>query len=155
MRQNAARPRKRLTCIDSIVSIHHPLIMSWLESIRSFGRDERFILVTIGLATASVVATIAASLVLFRDEVELPPTQAKPRYITQDTEDALEAETIEKLLDHPNYSVSDVATRILVDRVINSDETLKTLLYGITRPEYDERMQSLRALALLTGASLG
>lgn len=127
--------------------------MSWVDSVRAFGRDERVILVTIGFATASVVTSMVASLMMLRDEVALPPSQAKPRYITQDTEDALEGDTIEKLLDHPNYSVRDISTKILADRAINSEETIQTLLYGITRPDYDERMQSLRALALLTGES--
>lgn len=127
--------------------------MSWYDSIRAFGRDERVILVTIGFATASVLTSMVASLVLLRDEVALPPTQAKPRYITQDTEDALEGDTIEKLLNHPSFSVRDISTRILADRAINSDETVKTLLYNTTRPDYDERVQSLRVLNLLQSES--
>ncbi|QPH01337.1 hypothetical protein C2857_005536 [Epichloe festucae Fl1] len=94
-------------------------------------------------------------LALIRDEHEIPPKEPKTQYITQETEDSLELSTLEKLLMHPNYSIREVATKILCDRAINDNETLLRLLYGVTRPDYDERMQCLRALALLTGQTMG
>jgi hypothetical protein len=127
--------------------------MGWLDSLRSLGRDERVILVTIGMAAACMVSSMVTALVIMRDDTTLPPVQPKSRYITQDTEDSLEIDTLQKLLDHPSYSIGEIATKILCDRAINSPDVLNTLLFGITRPDYEERLQSLRALALLTGAS--
>lgn len=130
-------------------------IMSWRSGLWSFARDERVILVSIGLATFSVVSTMIAALTMIRDDNEIPPAEPKTQYITQDTEDALELDTLSKLLEHPNYSIRDIATKILCDRAINDPDTTTHLLYGITRTDYDERMKSLTALSLLTGRSMG
>lgn len=124
--------------------------MGWMSNFTSFARDERVILFSIGLATFGVVSSIVTALIVIRDDSILPPAQPKTRYITQDTEDALEVDTLEKLLEHPSYPIRDIATKILCDRSVNTQETIRSLLYGITRPDYDERMQSLQALALLT-----
>ena len=124
--------------------------MGWMNGITSLARDERVILLSIGLATFGVVSTMVTALIVIRDDSILPKAQPKTRYITQDTEDALEVDTLEKLLEHPSYSVREIATKILCDRSVNSQETIRRLLYGITRPDYNERIQSLRALALLT-----
>ncbi|PHH86498.1 hypothetical protein CDD83_10137 [Cordyceps sp. RAO-2017] len=129
--------------------------MAWADSLLAVARDERVLLLTIGLASFGVVSSIITGLTLVRDHNEIPPTEPKTQYITQDTEDALQLETIEKLLNHPGYSIREVATKILCDRAINDAETTTYLLYGITRPDYDERMQCLRALALLTGQTMG
>lgn len=128
-------------------------MMGWTSSLQSIARDERVVLLSIGLATFGIVTSMLGALTLIRDDTVLPPSQPKTRYITQDTEDSLGVETLEKLVDHPSFSIREIATKILCDRSINSQETIKCLLYGITRPDYDERMQSLRALALLTGMS--
>ncbi|CAM1506536.1 Fc.00g061770.m01.CDS01 [Cosmosporella sp. VM-42] len=124
--------------------------MSWTSSLLAFARDERVILVSLGLATFGIVSTVVTALTIIRDDNEIPPTQPKTQYITQDTEDSLQLETLEKLLDHPNYSIREVAVKILCDRAVNDPDTIKYLLFGITRPNYDERMQCLRALALLS-----
>lgn len=136
-------------------NIAHQLNMGWAGSLLSFARDERVILVTIGLATFGVVSTMMTALTIIRDDNEIPPAEPKTQYITQDTEDALQPDTLEKLLKHPNYSIREVATKILCDRAINDPETTTYLLYGISKPDYDERMQCLRALALLTGHTMG
>lgn len=128
--------------------------MSWVNSFMSFARDERVVLVTIGVATFSIVSTMVTILTIIRDDNEIPPAEPKTQYITQDTEDALQSETLDKLLTHPNYSIRDIANKILCDRAINDPETTHFLLYGITRPDYDERMKCLRALALLTGQTI-
>ncbi|KAF4123566.1 Conserved hypothetical, protein [Geosmithia morbida] len=124
--------------------------MVLLSGLSSLARDERVILVGIGLATFGIVSTMMAALTIIRDDTTLPPSQPKARYITQETEDSLEVETLERLVDHPSYSIRDVSIKILCDRAINDPEVIQTLLYGVTRPDYDERMRSLRALALLT-----
>ncbi|KAH6998367.1 hypothetical protein BGZ61DRAFT_408233 [Ilyonectria robusta] len=129
--------------------------MSWASSLLSFSRDERVVLVTLGLATFGIVSTVFTALTIIRDDNEIPPAQPKTQYITQDTEDSLQLGTLEKLLDHPNYSIREIAIKILCDRAVNDPDTTHGLLYGITRPNYDERMQCLRALALLTGQTIG
>lgn len=128
--------------------------MSWAGFL-SFARDERVVLLTIGMATFSIVSTMIAVLTVIRDDNEIPPPQPKTQYITQDTEDTLELDTLDKLLTHPNFSIREIAMKILCDRAINDPETADYLLYGITRPDYDERIKCLRALALLTSQTMG
>lgn len=128
--------------------------MAWATTLLGFARDERVVLVTIGVATFSIVSTMIAVLTAIRDDNEIPPVEPKTQYITQETEDALQLETLDKLLTHPNFSIREIAIKILCDRAINDPETTQYLLYGITRPDYDERMKCLRALALLTGQTI-
>jgi hypothetical protein len=121
--------------------------MSWLPSI---ARDERVIL---GFFTAAAVGTVYlmhAMLSDFRDDAEIKPAQPKTQYITQETEDALKHSTLETLLGHYNYAIRDTACKIVCDRAANDGTTLDVLLWGITRPDYDERMKNLRALAFVT-----
>ncbi|KAK7421958.1 hypothetical protein QQX98_001953 [Neonectria punicea] len=129
--------------------------MDWASNLLAFSRDERVVLLSLGLATFGIVSTVFTALTIIRDDNEIPPTQPKTQYITQDTEDSLQPETLEKLLDHPNYSIREISIKILCDRAVNDPETTQGLLYGITRPNYDERMPCLRALALLTGQTIG
>ena len=125
--------------------------MGWTSSLWSFARDERVVLVTIGLATFSVVSTMVTALAMIRDDNQIHAAEPATQYINQDTEDALQLDTLEKLVRHPTYSVKEVAVKILCDRAVNDPATVEYLLYGITRPDYEERIQCLRALALLTG----
>ena len=114
--------------------------MGWANTLLSVVRDERVILVSLGLATFGIISTVVTALTIIRDDNEIPPPQPKTQYITQETEDSLQLETLEKLLDHPNYSIREIAIKILCDRAVNDQETTQYLLYGITRPNYDERM---------------
>lgn len=121
--------------------------MSWLPSV---ARNDRFVL---GFFSAAAVGTAYLMLIMlkdFRDEAEIKPTQPKTQYITQDTEDALKFSTLETLLCHYNYAIRDTACKIVCDRAANDGSTIDALLWGITRPDYDARMRSLRALALVT-----
>lgn len=129
--------------------------MTWTDRLLSFGRDERVLLVCIGLATLGVVSTMMTALTLIRDDSEVPPSEAKTEYITQDTEDSLQLETLDKLVDHPNYSIRRVALRIVCDRAANDSETIDYLLRGIACPEYTFRLQCLRALSLLAQQTAG
>ncbi|KAH0499466.1 hypothetical protein TgHK011_006663 [Trichoderma gracile] len=124
--------------------------MSWTGHFLSFARDERVILVSIGLATFGLVSTMITALTMIRDDNEIPPAEPKTQYITQDTEDSLQLDTLEKLLDHPNFSIKEIAVKILCDRAANDPEVITYIWYGITRPDYEERMDSLRTLAVLT-----
>lgn len=121
----------------------------------SFIRDERIVLLGIAVATFGMVTMMTQMLTYIRDENEVKASPPKTQYITQETEDSLGLETLDKLLCHPNFSIRDVAIKILCDRAVNDTDTVRYLLYGITRPDYDTRMRSLRALATLTGQTNG
>lgn len=153
LRQPVALACKQNTTTDQ--KSYGSAAMGWVDNLSTFARDERVLLVAIGLATFGIVSTMATALTLIRDGNEIPPSEPKTQYITQETEDSLRVETLEKLMNHPNYSIREVATKILCDRAINDTETTDYLLYGITRSNYDERIKCLRALALLTGQTLG
>jgi hypothetical protein len=129
--------------------------MVWYEKLVSLARDERVILLSIGLATYSLVQSIITGLTVLRDASAVPPTLPKTRYITQDTEDALEPRTLDKLLKHPSFAIREIVTKILCERAINNKEVVAQLLHGITRPNYDHRMSSLRSLAIATGHQTG
>lgn len=121
--------------------------MSWLPSV---ARDERVVL---GFFTAAAVGTAYLMHLMlsdFRDDAEIKPAQPTTQYITQETEDALKHSTLETLLGHYNYAIRDTACKIVCDRAANDGSTLDVLLWGITRPIYDERMKNLRALAFVT-----
>ncbi|UKZ51584.1 hypothetical protein TrVGV298_005345 [Trichoderma virens] len=124
--------------------------MSWSSRLLLFARDERVILVSIGLATFGLLSSMVTALTFIRDDNEIPPSEPKTQYITQDTEDSLQSETLEKLLDHPNFSIKEIAVKILCDRAANDPEVITYIWFGITRPDYEERMDSLRTLAVLT-----
>lgn len=129
--------------------------MSWRGTLWAFARDERVILLGIGLAAFSMVNTMMSVLTMMRDENEIPPAEPKTQYITQDTEDALQVNTLTKLLEHPNFSIRDIATKILCDRAVNDPSAITYFLYGITVKSYDERVYCLRALSLLTNQTFG
>ena len=129
--------------------------MSWTEKLFTFAEDERVVLLALSVITFGAVSGLITSLRILRDENIVPPPEPKTQYITQDTEDALQLETLDKLLTHPTYPIREVSIKILCDRAFNDTGTLQHLLYGITRPDYDERMKCLRALALLTAQTSG
>ena len=120
----------------------------------SFVRDDRALLVVMGVATAAVVTVMGGILLTaFRDETKIKAPPPKTQYITQDTEDSLKLGTLESLLGHYNYSIRDTASRIICDRAENDGTTIEYLVYGITRPDYEERIKCLKALALITNYS--
>lgn len=120
-----------------------------------FARDERVILATIGVATFSIVTMLIATLTMIRDDNEVKVSHPKTQYITQDTEDSLQIETLDKLMDHPTFSIRDIAMRILCDRAINDPEVMTELIDGIRQRDYEHRMKCLRALALLSSQANG
>ncbi len=115
-----------------------------------FVRDERFMLVGMGMTTFGLVAAIRYLLADFRDASEIKPVQPKTQYITQETEDSLKPSTLESLLGHYNVAIRDTAAKIVCDRAVNDETTVDMLLWGITRPDYEERMKNLKALATIT-----
>ncbi|KAI3329176.1 hypothetical protein HD806DRAFT_530576 [Xylariaceae sp. AK1471] len=112
----------------------------------SFVRDERLVAIGFSVAAVSCIAGMRIILRHFRDEAEIKPTQPKTQYITQDTEDSLKLSTLHNLLQHYNFAIRDTALRIVAGRAVNDDSAIDDLLWGITREDYDERMQSLNAL---------
>ncbi|SPN97105.1 uncharacterized protein DNG_00621 [Cephalotrichum gorgonifer] len=115
----------------------------------SFLRDERVALVGIGLAAGALISGMMTlvSIVIEDNKIEHPAP--KTQYITQETEDSLQLDTLDKLINHPSFSIREVAIKILCDRAVNDPDALHELLYGITREDYDYRLQCLKALALL------
>ncbi|KAI0851427.1 hypothetical protein F5Y00DRAFT_8938 [Daldinia vernicosa] len=113
----------------------------------SFLRDERLVAVGFGLATVGFLVGMTTILEHYRDEAEIKPTPPKTQYITQETEDSLRSDTLESLLGHYNFAIRDTALKIIAGRAVNDASTIYSLLWGITRENYDERMEALRALA--------
>ncbi len=118
--------------------------------ILSFARDDRVILAGLGLAAIGVVTMMRFILEQYRDASEIKPIQPKTQYITQETEDSLKLDTLDSLLGHYNFAIRETAAKIVWDRAVNDGTTVNELLWGITQPDYDERMKNLRALAIIT-----
>lgn len=121
--------------------------MSWLPAV---ARDDRVVLGFLSVVAVGTVYIMHELLTAYRDEAEIKATQPKTQYITQETEDALKYGTLETLLGHYNWAIRDTACKIVCERAANDGTTLDVLLWGITRPDYDERMKNLRALAFIT-----
>ncbi|KAJ2905045.1 uncharacterized protein MKZ38_006438 [Zalerion maritima] len=113
-------------------------------------RDDRVVLAGLGLASASIISVAIALVTFYRDETQITTAPPKPQFITQETEDALKPDTLESLLGHYNYSIRETSARIICDRAAIDSTTIDSLLYGITRRDYEERIKCLKALALIT-----
>jgi hypothetical protein len=121
--------------------------MGWFGS---FIRSDPVIFGAMGASAATLVFVMGFVLEQWREDAEIKPVQPKTQYITQDTEDSLKAETLSTLLGHYNYAIRETSAKIVCDRAVNDGSTIELLLWGITRPDYDERMKNLRALAVIT-----
>ncbi|KAI1382231.1 hypothetical protein F4677DRAFT_19414 [Hypoxylon crocopeplum] len=115
----------------------------------SFIRDERLVAASLGLTTIGFLFAMRTILEYYRDEAEIKPTPPKTQYITQDTEDSLRLSTLESLLGHYNFAIRDTTLKIITGRAVNDSTTIYHLLWGITREDYEERMEALRALAFV------
>ena len=130
-------------------------MMSFLASLRAFGQDNRVLAMSMGLAGAGIVSIMYSILTMVRETHIIPPKESGTRYITQDTEDALELTTLESLVNHPSYAVHEVAIKILCDRAINDKDVILTLLNEVKHSDAEKRTRSLRVLSLLAGQSSG
>lgn len=119
-------------------------------SLLTFARDERVIVFGLAAAAVGVVATMRLLLSRMLDEAEIKQQQPTTQYITQETEDSLKPNTLDTLLAHYNYAIREIAGKIVTDRAVNDSESINYLLWGITRPDYDERLKCLRTLAYIT-----
>ncbi|KAF3762411.1 hypothetical protein M406DRAFT_263652 [Cryphonectria parasitica EP155] len=119
-------------------------------SLLSLVRDDRAILLGLTAAAIGALAMIDMVLERVRDDAEVKQQQPTTQYITQETEDSLRSNTLDTLLSHYNYAIRDISSKIVTDRAVNDGETIDYLLWGITRPDYDERLKCLRTLAYIT-----
>lgn len=118
-----------------------------------FARDGRVIAASLSIGSVVLLVGIRKMLEHIREQNEIKTSLPKPRYITQETEDSLKLNTLESLLGHYNFAIRETAAKIICDRALNETDSVDYLLWGITRPDYDERMRSLRMLALITDQS--
>lgn len=139
--------RRRHAASTSETTLTAAAIMEWLSSLMTTDKAIKGALIIHGVA---LVGTVLLALDQWRSECETKPPQPKPQYITQDTEDALKLTTLDTLLGHYNHAIRETAVKIVCDRAVNDKDTLEQLLWGITRPNYDERLKNLRALAVVT-----
>lgn len=129
--------------------------MSWPERLLAFFGDDRTFLCFAGLAAFGIVFTVTTNLTIIRDDNEVPPKEPKTQYITQETEDSLAIHTLDTLVSHHNYSIREVAIKILCDRALNDKTTFALLLDGITQRDHDGREKCLRALSLVIRTATG
>jgi hypothetical protein len=115
-----------------------------------FAYDARFVLATLGVAFLFSTALGRFTSAENREDAEVKPVTPKTQYITQETEDSLNLSTLDSLLGHYNFAIRETAAKIVCDRAVNDPAAIHQLLYGITRPDYDERITNLRALAMIT-----
>lgn len=119
-------------------------------SLLNYARDERLIIVGLMAVVVGVVSTVRIFTTQVLDQAEIKPPQPTTQYITQDTEDSLKPATLDTILGHYNYAIREIAAKIVCDRAVNDGESMDYLLWGIARPDYDERMKCLRTLAFIT-----
>ena len=127
-----------------------PLLAALRYGLQVGIRDDRAILFGFGVGALGLVSVMRMVLSVWRDDSEIKIPQPKTQYITQDTEDSLKLGTLDTLLGHYNYAIRETAAKIVSDRAVNDGSTIDTLLWGVTREDYNERMRSLRTLALIT-----
>ncbi|KAH8815102.1 hypothetical protein F5884DRAFT_663284 [Xylogone sp. PMI_703] len=116
--------------------------------------SNRLLLVGFGLTTFAVLGFMRYLLVENREAAKIKPPQNKPQYITQDVEDSLKLETLNKLLDSPNYGIQETTAIIICERALHDGVTIDTLLWYITRPDHEMRETGIRALTMLMNSSM-
>ncbi|KAM7208043.1 hypothetical protein V8F20_001589 [Naviculisporaceae sp. PSN 640] len=107
------------------------------------------ILASLGFGVLGAAALVPRLVRNWRDEAEIKPVLPKTQYITQDTEDSLQLNTLDTLLGHYNPLIRETAAKIICDRAANDGVSIELLLVGITNPDYEERIKNLHALALI------
>ena len=121
-------------------------IMSWVSLLPY---DNRVLLASLGFGVVSMAYALRILLQEYRNQAEIKPVQPKTQYITQDTEDSLRLGTLDTLLGHYNFAIRETAVKILCDRAANDGASIQFLLYGITRPDHDIRLEHLQCLAMI------
>jgi hypothetical protein len=112
-------------------------------------RDGRVLLVGASILSTVLLTSLWGLLRVACSDKVLPPVVPETRYITQETEDSLLPGTLDRLLQHPNGSIREVAINIVCDRSINDRDARDVLLQGIVVRHYEYRIKCHRALAYL------
>ncbi|KAL5612378.1 hypothetical protein BROUX41_000093 [Berkeleyomyces rouxiae] len=128
--------------------------MSSLSLIGSV-KNERLLLFGMAAYAVTMVGVMWSMLNSVKEDSVIEPVQVKTQYITQETEDALPLHTIEKLAEHPNYSIRDISLKILSDRAVEDGATLDILITGITKKSHEVRLRCLQSLALVITNTYG
>lgn len=116
--------------------------------------QERLLFLGLGITTCAVLALVRNRLIHFREAATIPPTENKSHFIDQKTEDSLKLGTLNKLLNNPNYGIQETASIIVCERAIHNEFAINTLLYEISRPEYDRRERAIRALIMMVNGCM-
>lgn len=107
-------------------------------------RNERMLTYSLVLCAASMMGLMWTVLGSVKEECIIEPTPPKTQYITQETEDSLPLETIEKLVQHPNHSIKHFAQKILADRGLEDKNMMNILMKGIASKNGDRRLMCLQ-----------
>ncbi|KAK4165679.1 hypothetical protein QBC43DRAFT_26752 [Cladorrhinum sp. PSN259] len=124
--------------------------MGWFLPLPTMFKQDGLVISAIILNAVFGGYMMRAFLRQWLEDIKIVPVQPKTQYITQETEDSLKLSTLDTLLGHYNYSIRETSAKIVCDRALNDKDTVEQLLWGITRPDYDERIKNLRALAIVT-----
>lgn len=110
---------------------------------------ERLLLLGIGITTCAVLAFVRNRLVHFREVATIPPAENKSHFIDQKTEDSLRLDTLDKLLNNPNYGIQETASIIVCERALYNEVAISILLDEISQPDHERRERAVRALILI------
>lgn len=116
-------------------------------------RDVLFIL-GLGLTASAIVASVRRILLFSRDASIIPPSENKPSYITQEVEDSLKLNTLDKLLDSPNYCIQETTAVITCERALHDGSTMDALLWHVAQPDHDLREKGIRALSMMMSSCM-
>ncbi|KAI9650476.1 hypothetical protein NHQ30_000492 [Ciborinia camelliae] len=115
--------------------------------------QERLLFLGLGITTCAIVAFVRHRLIHFREEATISPAENKSHFIDQKTEDSLRLNTLNKLLNNPNYGIQETASIIVCERALHNEFAINTLLHEISQPEYDRRGKAIRALIMIMNSS--
>ncbi|KKA29011.1 hypothetical protein TD95_005298 [Thielaviopsis punctulata] len=112
-------------------------------------RNERMLSYSLALCAASMVGLMWTVLNSVKEDSVIEPTPQKTQYITQDTEDSLPLETLEKLVQHPNQCIKELSQKILADRALDDKSMMNILMNGIASKHDERRLMCLQTLAFV------
>src|SRR5689334_14109527 len=116
--------------------------------------QDRLLMLGIGVSAFAIIGLMRRMLIHYRDEAIIPPSENKSQYITQDVEDSLKLDTLDKLLDSPNYCIQETTAIIICERALHDEEAINTLLWYLTRPNHDMREKAIRALTMMMNSCM-
>lgn len=103
----------------------------------------------LGITASAVIASVKWMLLFSRDASVIGAVENKPSYITQEVEDSLKPNTLDKLLDSPNYCIQETTSIIICERALHDEAAMDSLLWHIAQPEHHLREQGIRALSMM------